>query len=123
MVAVTVAVPAPVPVARPAGVKVATFALDDAQVTEGVTSLVVPSLKSARAVNWVKPSFSKSAVAGDTTSEVGVALVTVKDAVPNCPSNIATMVAVPGATPVARPVLRVATDGMEDVHNTKVVRS
>ena len=65
---------------------------------------------------------------GDTTSEVGVAAVTVKLAVPTCPSKSAVMVAVPGASPVASPIvgstpLMVAIDAGEDVHKTNFVRS
>lgn len=48
--------------------------------------------------------------------------MTVKPAVPACPSNNATMVAVPGSSPIACPSLMVATDGMDDVHEAKGVR-
>ena len=121
--AITVAVPAPLLVARPVGPTAATFALEDVHITQGVTSLVVPSLKSATAVNCVEPPCSKSVMAGDTTSEVSVALVTVKDALPSCPPNSAVMVAVPGSSPRAWPASMIATDGSEDVHNAHVVRS
>lgn len=121
------AVPAPVLVAMPVDATAATLVLEDVHDTQSVTSLVVPSLKSARAVNCVNPPCSRSALAGDTVSEVGVAM-TVKVAVPTCPSNSATMVAVPGSSPVASPIvgdtsLMVATDAGEDVHKTDVVRS
>ena len=128
MVAVTVVIPERVLVATPVGVTIATFALEDVQVTDDVTSLVVPSLNSARAVNCVKPPCSRFVAAGDTRSEVAVALVTVKVAVPSCPPKSAVMVAVPGLSPVASPIvagrlLMVATDAGEDVHRTDVVRS
>ena len=123
MVVVTVVVPVPVLVASPDGVIAATSALDDAHVTQGVTSLVVPSLNSASALNCVKPPRSRSRAAGDTTSEAAAALVTVKSAVPACPPNTATMVAVPGSSPLACPALMVAIDGIEDVHKANVVRS
>lgn len=88
----------------------------------------MPSLKSARAVNGVKPPCSRFEPAGDTRTEMGVALVTVKDAVPNCPSNSAVIVAVPVWSPVACPMvagslLMLATDAGDEVHNTDVVRS
>ena len=104
MVAVTLVAPEPVLVARPVGVTAATFALEDVQVTQGVTSLVVPSLKSAKAVNCVKPPGSRLIAAGDTTSAMGVAPVTVKEAVPICPPNSAPMIVVPGVSPVASPL-------------------
>src|SRR5215469_3458771 len=104
MLAVTVVVPAPVLVAKPAGVTSATFALEDVHKTQGVTSLVVPSLNSARAVNCITLPGSEAIAAGDTTNEVGVALVTAKDALPIFPSNSAVMIAVPGPSPVASPV-------------------
>lgn len=101
MVAVTAVVPERTLVATPLGVTTATLALEDVQVTQEVTSLVVPSLKSERAVNCVEPPCSRFVPVVDTRSEVGVALVTVKDAVPTCPSNNAVMVPVPGWSPVA----------------------
>jgi hypothetical protein len=123
MVAVTVVVPAPVLVARPMGVRAATFAPDEVQVNHGVMSLVVTSLKSARALNFLKPPSSKSVAAGDTTREIGLGPLTVKVAAPTCPSNSAVMMDVPGARPVAYPEMMVATDGNEDVHKANVVRS
>jgi hypothetical protein len=123
MVAVTLVVPEPVLVTTPVGVTAATFVLEDVQVTQGVTSLVVPSLKSAKAVNCVKPPCSRLVAAGDTTREMGLAPLTVKEAVPTCPPNSAVMSAVPGASPVAYPVLMMATDGCEDVQKANVVRS
>src|SRR5215469_6720820 len=111
-----VVVRAPVLVARPVGVTAARFARDDVQVTLEVTSLVVPSPKSARAVNCGKAPGLKSLTAGDSTKAMELAALTDKVAVPTCPPNSAVMIAVPGATPVARPALMVATDGGVDVH-------
>ena len=99
--AVTAVVPERTLVAMPLEVRTATLGFEDVQVTQGVTSLVVPSLKSAKAVNCVEPPCSRFVLAGDIRSEVSVALVTVKDAVPICPPNSAVMVAVPGWSPVA----------------------
>ena len=120
--AVTVIVPAPVRVARPNEVTAARFALEDVEITRGMTSSVVP-LKAARPFNSVKPPCSKLLAAGDTTREAEVPLVTVKDAVPSCPLNSAVMVTVPGSSPVTCPALMVATDGSEDVHKAHGVRS
>src|ERR1700692_4306088 len=105
MVAVTVVVPVRVLLAPPVGVPPATLAFEDVQVTDDVTSLVVPSLNSARAVNRVKLPCSRFVAAGDTRSEVAVALVTVKVAVPSCPPKSAVIVAVPGSSPVASPIV------------------
>lgn len=128
MVAVTAVIPERVLVAMPVRVTTATFVFEDVQVTDAVTSLVVPSLNSARAVNRVKLPCSRFTAAGDTRNEMAAALVTVKVAVPSCPPKSAVMVAVPGSSPVASPIvagrlLMVATDAGEDVHSTNVVRS
>ena len=127
MVAVTIVVPERALVATPVGVTNATLASEDVQVTDDVTSLVEPSLNSAIAVNRVEPPGSRFVAAADTRSEMAVALVTVKVAVPTCPPKIAAIAAVPGSNPVAWPavasrLLMVATDGGEDVHRTNVVR-
>jgi hypothetical protein len=115
-------------VATPVGVTIATLASDDVQVTDDVTSLVVPSLNSARAVNCVEPPCSRLVAAADTLSDVAIALVIVKVAIPICPPKSAVIVAVPGSSPMAWPIvagrlLMVATDAGEDVHRTDVVRS
>ena len=128
MVAVTAVIPERVLVAMPVRVTNATLVFEDVQVTDAVTSLVVPSLNSTRAVNRVKPACSRFMAAGDTRSEVAAALVTVRVAVPSCPPKSAVIVAVPGSSPVASPIvagrlLMVATDAGEDVHRTDVVRS
>jgi len=123
MVAVTAVVPALALLAMPAEVSIATPGSDDDQVTQGVTSMVVPSLKSAMALNLVECPCSRAAAAGDTTNEMAFAVVTVSWAVPPCPLNTATMVEVPGASPVALPAKTVATDGDDDVQNAKSVRS
>jgi|SRR5580658_2751975 len=111
----------------PVRVTIATLASEDVQITDDVTSLVVPSLNSAMAVNRVEPPCSRIVAAADTRSEMAVALVTVKVPVPSCPPKSAVIVAVPGSSPVAWPavsgrLLMVATDAGEDVHRTDVVR-
>jgi len=123
MVAVTVVIPARALLAMPADVRLATSGEERVHLTQGVTSLVVPSLKLAIALNLVEPPSSRAAAAGDTTIELVFAPVTVSWAVPTSPSNKATMVDVPGASPLALPAEIVATEGADDVHNTKSVRS
>jgi hypothetical protein len=123
IVAVTDVIPAPALLAIPPDVICATSGEDNVQVTQGVTSLVVPSLKLAMALNFVELPSSRAADAGDTTIELVFAPVTVSWAVPTSPSNKATMVDVPGASPLALPAEIVATEGADDVHNTKSVRS
>ena len=106
---------------------VATFTLDDVQVTWVVRLCVVPSLKLPVAVNcWELPR-AMLALLGVIVIEVRVPLVTVNDAVPTCPANSAVMVAAPGAIPVADPLvpaasLTLATDAGDEVHNTEFVR-
>lgn len=68
------------------------------------------------------------AVAGVTATEVRVAFETVREAVPTWPANTAVMVTVPGATPVATPMLppallMVATEDEDEVQVTAGVRS
>lgn len=123
MVAVTVVIPARALLAMPFDVMPATSGEDTFQITQRVTSLVVPSLKVASALNRTEPPTCRAAAAGDTTIELVFAPVTVSWAVPTRPSNKATMVELPGANPLTSPAETVATEGAEDVHNTKSVRS
>jgi hypothetical protein len=123
MVAVTVVIPARALRATPFDVTPATSGEDTFQVTQGVTSLVVPSLKVALALNRMEPPTCRAAAAGDTTIELVLAPVTVSWAVPTSPSSKATMVELPGANPLTSPAETVATEGAEDVHKTKSVRS
>lgn len=67
------------------------------------------------------------AVSGATVMELRVALVTVNIAPPDCPAKSAVMVAVPGATPAAKPLvgdalLTVAIDAGDEVQLTELVR-
>jgi hypothetical protein len=128
MLAVIVVVPVPAVLASPFPPIVATFALDDVQVTWDVRFCVVPSLKVPVAVNCCELPKGMLGELGVTVIEVRVALVTENDAVPTCPANSAVMVAVPGATPLANPFdptvsLTVATDTGEAVHDADPVRS
>jgi hypothetical protein len=128
MAAVIVVVPVPAVLAKPVAFMVATFTLDEDQVTWPVRCSVEPSLKLPVAANCWNVPRAMSALLGVTASEVKVALVTVSDAVPTCPANSADTVAVPGATPIASPLdppelLTVATDAGDEVHDTDEVRS
>lgn len=107
----------------PIDVILATSGEENVQVTQGVTSLIVPSLKVAMALNLVELPSSRATAAGDTTMELVFAPVTVSWAVPTCPSNRAAMVEVPEARPLTLPAETVATEGADDVHRTKSVRS
>ena len=118
--AVIVVVPMPALVASPPRM-VATLTLEDVQVTCVVRFSAVPSLKLPVAVNCCEVPGSNAGGLGVTVTEFKVALVTVSDAVPTSPANNAVMVAFPGASPVASPLvppllLTVATDTGEEVH-------
>ena len=119
--------PVPAVLANPPALMVATLTSEDDQVTCAVRFSVLPSLKLPVAVNcWVPPN-DMVAGSGVTVMELRVALVTVKVAPPDCPANRAVMVAVPGATPVARPLvgdalLTVATEAGDEVQLTELVR-
>jgi len=93
-----------------------------------VIPAVEPSLKVPLAVNCCELPTFMLAVTGVTATDVRVALVTVREAVPTWPANTAVMVTVPGATPVAIPMLppallMVATEEEDDVQVTADVRS
>jgi hypothetical protein len=65
---------------------------------------------------------------GVTAMDVRVALLTVRVAVPTCPAKAAEIVVLPGATPVATPVLvgallTVAMEEAEDVQVAAEVKS
>ncbi len=105
----------------------ATFTLEDDHVTCAVRSSELPSLKLPIAVNCCEPPRAMLASLGVIVMEVSSALVTVNDAVPTSPANSAVIVAVPGAIPLANPLvpavsLTVATDSGDEVHDTELVR-
>lgn len=84
---------------------------------------VVASLKFPLALNCWEPFRAIVALLGLTVTDVNVALLTVKVAVPTTPLNAAVMVEVPGATATARPeipveLLIVATEDLDEVHVT-----
>jgi hypothetical protein len=121
-VAVMVAVPAALAVARPLLATVAVAVLDELQVTCVVIVWVVESEYVPVAVNcWVVPA-TLVAVAGVTAIEDRVAAVTVRAAVPDLPLKVAVMVTAPAALAVARPLLViVALVVLDEVQVTCVV--
>jgi hypothetical protein len=75
------------------------------QAETSVLSKLVPSLNISIAANcWVPPT-GIEAVAGITTNETNVAVFTVNVADAVLPPKAAVMTVVPGATPVAKPLV------------------
>jgi hypothetical protein len=115
-----VLVPVAAVVAKPLEFTDATPTFDELQVTCVLRFSVDPSLKLPTAVNCTDPPAATEGLLGVTVIDVSVALVTVNPAVPNWPANRAVIVALPGETPVAKPLVSVesptvATDeGAED---------
>jgi hypothetical protein len=123
-VAVMVAVPAEMAVAMPLALTVATDVFDEAQVTCGLTSWLVPSENAPRAINcWATPT-GVLGLAGIKVMEDRVAEVTVSVVLPEILPEVAVMVAVPAKTDVARPLLlTVATDVFDEVQVTCMLTS
>jgi hypothetical protein len=121
--AVMVAVPGATLVANPPLLTVATPVADEDHCTVLLRFCVLPLLYFPVAVNcWPLPA-ATVAVAGVTEIDVNSAAVTVNVAEPLIVPDLAVMVAVPGATPVANPpVLTVATAVVEEVHLAVLVR-
>ena len=121
-----IAVPAATPAASPPDETVATPAADVSHVLTVVTSQEEPSVCNAVAVNAFVPPAATDAVAGVKVMETIVPPVTTaRVAVPVIPSNMAVMVVVPSATPVASPVLAsiAATARADDDHIDSAVTS
>jgi hypothetical protein len=131
--AVMVAVPAEMAVARPSLSTTATSAGDvgrQLHVTSVVISKFVPSEYPPEAANcWVSPLGILTGMLGGLTAvtdtEDRVAAVTVRNAFADIPPKVAVMVVGPAATAVAKPLLlsTVATDGLEEFQVTCVVIS
>ncbi len=129
-VALTVAEPCPVEVARPAEpdtlLTVATAFDEEAQVTCEVRFCVDPSLYVPVAVNcWSVPS-ATLALGGVMAIDTRVAAVTVSGASPKTLPCVAMTLVEPCAVAVARPfdpetLLTAATDGVDAVQATSVV--
>jgi hypothetical protein len=110
------------PRARPAGLIVAMLGAEDFQVTELVRFCVLPSLNVPVAVNCVVAAMAIDELLEVTAidSRVGV---TVSGIVPLTVPEVAVIVVLPTATPVARPtVLIVATLEAEDFQVAELVR-
>jgi hypothetical protein len=116
--------PVPTPVARPAGLIVAAAVTEEFQLTVLVRSCVLLSLNVPVAVNcWVVP-LAIDGLLGATAIETNVAAVTASvAALLVTPPDIAVMLDVPVATPVAKPAeLIVATEGAAEFHVAIAVR-
>ena len=123
-VAVMVAAPTAPAVARPVLLTVATDVLEEAQVTCGVMSWLVPSEYVPEAANCLVFPAGTIGLAGVTDMEDRVAGVTVRVVFPEILPEVAVMAVVPVAPAVAKPLLlTVATDVLEEAQVTCVVMS
>jgi hypothetical protein len=102
-VAVIVDEPTPTPVAKPAVEMVATDEVEELQVTELVRFCGLPLLYVPVAVNCSVPPAEIDGFTGVTVIETRPVAETLRDAVPLILPDVAVMVALPLATPVARP--------------------
>ena len=106
LVAVTVALPAPTAVTRPVVLTVAAAVLLETQVTiRPLRTVPFPSLvTTVNCCVCVIPT-TRLTVEGVTVTVATGAGVTVRGALPTCPSLVAVMLAVPALTAVTRPVV------------------
>ena len=123
-VAVIVVVPAVRAVDNPLPSTVATAVLEELQVTEWVTSWVVPSERVPVAVNcWVVRS-GMLGLAGVTAMEDKTEEVTIRMVPPETAPEVAVMIVEPGVRPLAKPVmLTVAIAVLDDSQIACVVIS
>jgi hypothetical protein len=122
-VALIVDVPTAAPVARPAAVMVALAVFDELHVTVLVRFCVVPSLKVPVAVNCCFAPFTIEGFAGVTAIDCSVAAVTVNPVDPTMEAEVAEIVEVPTAAPVARPAaVMVAVAVFDELHVAVLVR-
>jgi len=120
-VALMVVLPAAMLEARPCALMVAAAALNDVQVTVVVMSWVLLSLKVPVAVNCLVVPTAMLEFAGVTAIETRAAAVTVRDAVPLIPPDVAVMVAVPVPVLLANPVASIAATDVEDEDQVREV--
>jgi len=122
-VAVMVAGPCAMAVARPLPLTVTEEVLDELQMTWVVISKLVPSEYAPEAANcWVIPA-GMLALTGVTDMEDRVAEFTVRVMLPEIAPEMAVMAVVPAAPAVARPLLlTVATAGLDELQATCVVK-
>jgi len=90
-------------VASPEALIVAVVAFEEPQLTEAVMSSVLLSLKVPVAVNCLDAPTGMPEFAGVTARDTRVAAVTVTFALPVTEPEVALMLAVPTATPLANP--------------------
>src|SRR5271163_1264337 len=122
-VAVIVEVPTPAPLARPAALIVAVAVVPEDQVTLDVRFCVEPSLNVPMAVNCCVAPLVIEGFAGVTAIDCSVAAVTVSTVEPEIDDDVAVMVEVPTAAPVASPdALIVAVVVVPDDHVTVPVK-
>ena len=123
-VAAMVVVPAVRAVTRPFPLIVATAVLLEVQVTELVTSCVVPSEKVPMAVNCWVVAPGMVGLVGVTVMEDRLADVTVRVVPPETSPKVAVMIVVPATRPLAKALLStVATAVLEDRQVANVVIS
>ena len=118
-VAVMVAGPCAMAVARPLPLTVTEEVLDELQMTWVVISKLVPSEYAPEAANcWVIPA-GMLGLAGVTDMEDRVAEFTVRVIPPDLDPKVARIAVAPAATAVARPLLfTVATTGFDELQVT-----
>ena len=102
-----VVLPAAVPVTRPVGLTVAKVLSAEVQPTESVRSSVVRSEKTPVAVSCREVPLARDGSDGVTAIEVSTAAVTVTVVLPDTPSRVAVILALPIPVPVTRPGLSV----------------
>jgi hypothetical protein len=115
-VAVMVTVPAATPLAIPLPLIVAKAVFDELHVTLLVRFWLLPSLYSPVAANPCVPFTAILAVPGDTEMDVSVFVppVTVNVPVPVIDPDVAVIVTVPAAIPVATPLLFIVATALFD---------
>ncbi|HXO06277.1 MAG TPA: hypothetical protein VN884_11680 [Candidatus Sulfotelmatobacter sp.] len=122
-VALIVLVPAATPVANPPAVIVATAVVDELHVAVLVKFCVELSEKVPVAVNCSVALFAMEGFAGVTAIDTSVGAVTVSVVEPLMAPEVALIVLVPVATPVANPpVVIVATVVVEELHVAVLVK-
>ena len=122
--ALIVVLPEAIVVANPAELIVATAAVEDVQMTELVTSCMLPSLKVPAALNCCICPVATVGFGGMTVSETRVAGLTVVSAEPVMLPDVAIIFAVPALSACARPeALTEMVVGALELHVTDEVMS
>ena len=103
--AVIVVTPTPTLIATPVGPTVATAGVDDVQFAKVARSRMLPSLKVPAATNCIVCPRGTAAEAGRTAIETRSGAVTVRMAEPLMEPAVATIMALPGPPPMAKPLL------------------